>query len=58
MTGLWTPTSGGNMTTLEKANWLVENGYFDNMIYFMSDGEIDAIFLDACCQEVPVGDQH
>lgn len=32
------------MTTLDKANWLYTQGYFDNMIYAMTDSEIEAIY--------------
>lgn len=32
------------MSVLDMANWLTENDCIDNMVYFMSDTEIEALY--------------
>lgn len=45
------------MTTLDKANWLFTQGYFDNMIFFMTDSEIDTIYADCIHQCLACGEE-
>jgi len=33
------------MSVLDKANWLVDQGVMDNMVFFMSDPEIEALYV-------------
>lgn len=32
------------MSTFDKANWLYVNGFFSNLIFSMSETDIDAIY--------------